>query len=278
MSKTTRLTTKILLDGLLFPEGPRWHEEKLWFSDMESHKVMTVDLNGKADIIVETPKRVSGLGFLPDNKLLMVSVEDNKLLKLETDGLREFADMNKFNPLNSNDMVVDKKGRAYVGNFGFDYFNNAPFSPSFLLLVLPDGSSRIVAEDIAFPNGTVITPDNKTLIIAETFAAKLTAFDIEDDGSLSNRRMWANLKSIPPDGISLDAEGGIWVAAPGRHRAVRVIEGGTITHIVKVENDVYACMLGGPNLSTLFLATSGHTRDKGRIEYVEVDIPKAGLP
>ena len=131
---------------------------------------------------------------------------------------------------------------------------------------------------MAFPNGTVITPDDQTLIVAETFAARLTAFDILEDGSLSRRRVWANLKSLAPDGICLDEEGGIWAAAPGRRRVVRVVEGGKITHIIKVENDAYACMLGGPDRRTLFVATSTHTRTNGRIEVVEVDIPGAGLP
>ena len=278
MSKKIRLSTEILVDGLKFPEGPRWHNGKLWFSDMEQHKVMTTDPKGNLEVIVETPNRVSGLGFLPDDKLLMVSVEDNKLLRLDPEGLTELADMNKFKPLYSNDMVVDKQGRAYVGNFGFDFFNNAAFNPTVLLLVLPDGTVRKVADDMAFPNGTVITPDDKTLIIAETFSARISAFDIEEDGSLTNRRIWADLKSVAPDGICLDTQGGIWAAAPGRHRVVRVLEGGEITHIVKVEHDAYACMLGGPDLTTLFVATSAHTRDKGRIEVVEVDYPKAGIP
>jgi sugar lactone lactonase YvrE len=175
-------------------------------------------------------------------------------------------------------MTVDKKGRAYIGNFGFDYFNNATFVPAELILVFPDGNFQIVAEDMAFPNGIVITPDDKTLIIGETFAARLTAFDINEDGTLINRRVWANLRSLAPDGICLDEEGGIWVAAPGRHRVARVLEGGKITHKIKLETDAYACILGGPDNTTLFIATSTHTRDQGRIEYVEVGIPKAGLP
>jgi len=278
MSKRITLKTEVLLEGLIFPESPRWHNDKLWFVDMEGHKVMSVDLSGNTETILEIPGRVSGLGWLPDNKLLVVSMDDNTLLRLDPEGINMVADFNKFGPVLMNDMVVDKKGRAYVGNFGFDYLNDQPFAPTKLILVHPNGDMKVVADNMAFPNGTVITPDDKTLIIAETFAVRLTAFDIMDDGSLTGRRVWANLKSLSPDGICLDAEGGIWVAAPGRRRVVRVLEGGQITHIVKVENDAYACMLGGPDRKTLFVATSKHTREAGRIEFVQVDIPGAGLP
>ncbi len=278
MSKRITLRTEVLLEGLKFPESPRWHEDKLWFVDIDGHKVLTVDLNGISETILERDDQVSGLGWLPDNRLLVVSMGDNTLLRLDPEGVKVVADLNKFKTVLCNDMVVDKMGRAYVGNMGFDYFNGKPYAPSKLILVEPNGSARIVVENMAFPNGTVITPDDKTLIIAETFAAKLTAFDILEDGSLTGRRLWANLKSLAPDGICLDAEGGIWLAAPGRGRVVRVLEGGKITHIVKVENDAYACMLGGPDRQTLFVATSKHTRDAGRIEFVEVDIPGAGLP
>jgi sugar lactone lactonase YvrE len=278
MSKRITLRTEVLIEGLKFPESPRWHDDKLWFVDMEGHKVMTVDLDGNTETIVELPNSVSGLGWLPDNRLLIVSVEDCRLLRLDPEGVTEVIDLNRFGTVFLNDMVVDKKGRAYVGNFGFDYFNEKPFAPTKLILVYPNGEAKVVADNMAFPNGTVITPDDKTLIIAETFAAQLTAFDILEDGSLTKRRVWANLKSLVPDGICLDAEEGIWLAAPGRKRVVRVLEGGQITHIVRVENDAYACMLGGPDRKTLFVATSKHSRDAGRIEFVEVDIPGAGLP
>ena len=270
MSKRITLRTEILIDGLKFPESPRWHNDKLWFVDMEDHKVMTTDLNGNTEKILEISGRVSGLGWLPDNKLLVVSMDDNSLLRLDPEGVNMVIDFNEFEPVLMNDMVVDKKGRAYVGNFGFDYFNGKPFAPTKLILVHPNGDAKVVADNMAFPNGTVITPDDKTLIIAETFSAQLTAFDILEDGSLTGRRVWANLKSLAPDGICLDA--------PGRKRVVRVLESGQITHIVRVENDANACMLGGSDRKTLFIATSKHSRDAGRIEFVEVDIPGAGLP
>ncbi len=272
------LETKVLIDGLLFPESPRWHNGKLWFSDMDLHKVLTSDLDGNMETIVEIQNRPSGLGWLPNGSLLIVSMENCRLLQLDPEGITEYADLSAHATFYCNDMVVDKQGRAYVGNFGFDYFNTQPFKPAEIVLVDIDGNVRVVADNMAFPNGTVITPDDNTLIVAETFSASITAFDILKDGSLTNRRVWANLKSYAPDGICLDAEGGIWLAAPGRHRVIRVIEGGKITNKVKVERDAYACMLGGPDLDILFIATSTHERINGRIEYVKVDIPGAGLP
>lgn len=278
MSKSSNPRTKVLLDGLKFPEGPRWRDGKLWFSDMEDHKVLTVDMDGNMETILERPNRVSGLGWTPEGNLLIVSMEDRRLLRLDDDGVKEVADLSSHATFYLNDMVVDKHGRAYIGNFGFDFYNNAPFVPAELILIYPDGKYKIVAEDMAFPNGTVISSDDKTLITGETFAARLTAFDINKDGTLKNRRIWANLRSIAPDGICLDAEGGIWVAAPGRHRVTRVLEGGKITNKIKVEKDAYACMLGGEEGTTLFITTANETRDHGRIEYIEVEFPKAGLP
>jgi sugar lactone lactonase YvrE len=253
----------------MFPEGPRWHDEKLWFSDMNAKRVMTVDLKGKAETIIEMEYSPSGLGWLPDGTLLIVSMDDRRLLRL--------ADLSSLATFNCNDMVVDKKGRAYVGNFGFNY-QNERFKPAEIILVTPEGNTQIVADKLAFPNGTVITPDDKTLIVAETFASKLTAFDILDDGLLEGRRVWANLNSMTPDGICLDAEGGIWIASPGSGKIFRVLEGGKVTHEVKVSTQAYACMLGGLDRCTLFVATSTADHLEGRIEMVKVEIPGAGLP
>ncbi|MFW9937257.1 MAG: SMP-30/gluconolactonase/LRE family protein [Candidatus Thorarchaeota archaeon] len=282
MSKRITLRTEILLDGLKFPEGIRWHDNKIWFSDMEAHKVMKVDLDGNVETVLIRPNRVSGLGWLPDNRLLVVSMEDQLLLRIDHDGVKVHADLSKLARFYLNDMVVDTAGRAYVGNYGFDYYaENPEFTPAEIILVEPDGKSRVVVDNFAFPNGAVITPDGKTLIISETFATRLIAFDIEKDGSLTNRRIWAKLRSIPPDGIALDNKGGIWVTAPGRKRVVRVLEGGEITHIVKVETDAYCCTLGGPNRQTLFIGTSIHERthsEFGRIEFVQVEFQGVGLP
>jgi len=275
-----KLTTNVLLKDLKFPEAPRWHDDRLWFSDMEDRKVISVNIKGEIETILEVPKRPSGLGWLPNGRLLVVSMEDRKLLELESGALKEFADLGRLATYHLNDMVVGKKGCAYIGNFGFDYINNQPFIPAAIIMVTPEREAKIVAENMSFPNGMVIKPDGKTIIIAETLSARLTAFDIKNDGTLINRRLWADLKSIPPDGICLDEEDAIWVAAPGQHRVVRVLEGGLITNIVEIKNEAYACMLGGPNLTTLFItsSTSHHIREKGQIEYVEVDVPKAGFP
>ncbi|MFW9987801.1 MAG: SMP-30/gluconolactonase/LRE family protein [Candidatus Odinarchaeota archaeon] len=272
------LETKVLLEGLKFPEGPRWHDDRLWFSDMRSRRVTTVDLNGKPEIITEIPNRPSGLGWLPDGRLIIVSMENRCLFRLDPDGLTVLADLSKLISFPINDMVVDKKGRAYVGNFGFDYINNKPFESAEVILVSPQGDARIVADNMEFPNGMIITPDDKTLIVAETYAYRLTAFDIMDDGSLTKRRVWADLKSLPPDGICLDVDGAIWVATPNYSSAVRVLEGGKITHKVKVNTDAFACMLGGPDRDILFICTSTKERTNGKIEYVKVDAPGAGLP
>ena len=276
MSNPELLETEIFLEGLMFPEGLRWHDEKLWFSDFVTRKVTTVDLEGKTEIIVEMEDSPSGLGWLPDGTLLIVSMEQERLLKLNPDGLKEVADLSSLATYRCNDMVVDKKGRAYVGNFGYDYQNDE-FKPAEVIQVTPEGNAQIVADNMAFPNGTVITPDDKTLIVAETFGNKLTAFDILDDGLLGGRRVWANLNSMIPDGICLDAEGGIWLASPGRGKVFRVLEGGKVTHEVKVSSQAYACMLGGLDRRTLFVATSTPQLE-GRIEVVSVEIPGAGLP
>ena len=276
----------VLLDGVMFPEGPRWHEEKLWFSDMHAGQVMTVDMNGNADVIITVPQSPSGLGWLPDGRLLVVSMLDRRLLRLDAEGLVEVADLNQLASFHCNDMVVDQQGRAYIGNFGFDLNAQAPFSPAQVVLVTPDGQARVVAEEMAFPNGSVITPDGHTLIVAETFGSRLTAFDIEEDGALSHRHIWAKLDGVFPDGICLDAEGAVWVASPaGKIGVLRVCEGGEITHHIDVATQAYACMLGGPQRKTLFMLTAktinpdgARAKSSGRIETLEVEVPGAGLP
>ena len=277
--------TTILTEGLLFPEGPRWHEDKLWFSDMHDRWVRTVDLSGKKEQIVEVPASPSGLGWLPDGRLLVVSMIDRRLLRLDPEGLSEVADLSRLASFHCNDMVVDRQGRAYIGNFGFDYAAQETISPAEIVLVHPDGQARVVAKDVFFPNGCVITPDGRTFIVAETFGNRLTAFDIEPDGALSNPRLWAHLEGVHPDGICLDSEGAVWVAAPTPGQVFRVKEGGTITDHVKVSAKPFACMLGGPERRTLFVCTSGPSISRegriqagGRIEMVEVKVSGAGLP
>ncbi len=277
--------TIVLTEGLLFPEGPRWHEGKLWFSDMHDCWVRTVDLSGKKEHIAEVPASPSGLGWLPDGRLLVVSMIDRRLLRLDPEGLSEVADLSRLASFHCNDMVVDQQGRAYIGNFGFDYAAQQTISPAEIVLVHPDGRARVVAEDVFFPNGCVITADGRTFIVAETFGNRLTAFDIEPDGALSRPRLWAHLAGVHPDGICLDAEGAVWVAAPTPGLVFRVQEGGNITDYVKVSAKPYACMLGGPNRRILFVCTSGPSVSKegriqagGRIEMAEVKVSGAGLP
>jgi len=277
-------TLKVLLDGLAFPEGPRWHDGKFYFSDMHAHQVLAVDMAGKSEVVCEVPAQPSGLGWLPDGRMLIVSMTDRKLMLLDRDGLKTVADMSKLAPFHCNDMVVDKLGRAYVGNFGFDLHANETPRATTLVMAAPDGSARIVAEEMMFPNGMVITPEAKTLIVGETFAQRLTAFDIAADGSLKNRRVWAELDRLP-DGICLDAENAIWVACPTSSEVIRVKQGGEVTERIKVETDAFACMLGGPDGRTLFVATSASSdpvkcsADRtGRIETTHVEVPRAGLP
>jgi sugar lactone lactonase YvrE len=277
--------TTLLIDGLRFPETPRWHDHKLWFSDMVARKVMTADLNGHTEIITQVPKGPSGLGWLPDGRLLVVSITDRRLMRLEPDGkLVEAADLSSLATFNCNDMVVDEQGRAYVGNFGYDALGGKPFAPATLILVLPDGAARIVAENMAFPNGTVITPDGQTLIVAESRGQCLTAFDISPDGSLSGRRTWARLEEKAlPDGICLDADGAVWVTSPSTGEILRVHEGGKVSRRIRGKKPAFACMLGGPGRLTLFLCTaisaeSFRGKDSGQIETIRVDVPGAGRP
>jgi len=278
------LETKVLLDGLAFGEGPRWHDGRLWFSDVHAYQVMTLDLCGRTETIIGVPGQPSGLGWLPDGRLLVVSTTDRRLLRLESGGLVEAADLSKLASHPCNDMVVDRQGRAYIGHFGFDY-PSQPFAPAEVILVMPDGSARVVAEQMAFPNGSVITPDGRTLIVAETYGARLTAFDIQPDGSLTGRRLWASTSPAVPDGICLDADGAIWIASPTTREVVRIKEGGQVATRISLSRPAFACMLGGTNLRTLFVLTAessvpGEVRAKlsGRVEIVEVDVPGAGLP
>ncbi|MCC7090098.1 MAG: SMP-30/gluconolactonase/LRE family protein [Chloroflexi bacterium] len=279
---------RVVLDGLKFPEGPRWHDGRLWFSDMHARRVMTMDPDGQTSVICEVPEKPSGLGFLEDGRLLVVSMADHRLMVLDRDlGLREVADITPYVGGDANDMVVDAAGRAYIGNFGFDFAGGEEFKTTTLARVDPNGQVTIVAEDLAFPNGTVITPDGKTLVVAETFARKLTAFDIAEDGSLSGRRVWAELGPATPDGICLDEEGAIWVASPTTGQCIRVREGGEVAGRIAIEEgrQAYACILGGEDRRTLYICTSEGDeadrqagRSRGWIEEVRVEVPGAGLP
>lgn len=275
---------QVLLDGGAFLEGPRWRDDRLWFSDMHGGQIMTVDMDGNAKGLASVPQRPSGLGWLPDGHMLAVSMSDRKVLRMEPSGFVEHADLSGLAPFECNDMVVDRQGRAYVGHFGFDHFSHADFRPASLIAVETDGSARVVADDLKFPNGTVISDDGRTLIVGESYGRRLTAFDIERDGSLSNRRVWADI-GMAPDGICLDAEGCVWVASPTERALVRVRQGGAIASRVEVGRKAIACMLGGPDRRTLFALTSETTQPgramelrSARVETIAVDVPGAGLP
>ena len=286
--------TTILMDGSTFGEGPRWHEEKFYFSDFYSHKVFSLDMDGNSEVIVEVPAQPSGLGWMPDGTMLIVSMKDKKLLSFNKNTLSEVADLSNLAGFHCNDMVVDDQGNAYIGNFGFNTYSGEEIRPANLILVRPGEDPCLAADDLLFPNGTVITPDGKTLIVGETYAARLTAFDINQDATLSNRRVWADFTldadegDIPlPDGICLDAEGAIWVASPSTAEVIGVREGGVILDRISVETNAYACMLGGDDLKTLFICTSNASgvdpesalREKsGKIETIKVEVAGAGRP
>lgn len=279
-------TTRVVLDGLIFPEGPRWHDGAFYFSDMHAGIVWRLTPEGIASKVWEFPGNVSGLGWLPDGTMLVVSMMDRHLLRLDPQGVLMAADLSSFvsNPI--NDMVVDRKGRAYIGNFGFDLVKGETPRPTVLLCVGPDGGVRVAADELHFPNGTVITPDGKTLIVAETFAARLTAFDVQQDGTLTNRRVFATVEGVRPDGICLDAEGAVWVAAAGGNKIIRVREGGEIADTIPLpERHAYACMLGGADRRDLYICTARDHVPKiakeqraGKIEVARVEVPGAGLP
>ncbi|MFI1918100.1 SMP-30/gluconolactonase/LRE family protein [Nocardia sp. NPDC020380] len=279
---------KVLLDGLGIPESPRWHEDRLWFCNWIAREVVAVDMDGKAEVMAVREPDSHPMGYsidwLPDGRLL---VTGDKLRRQEADGeLVVHADQH------ANEIVVDAHGNIYLNGADFDFAAGAPPEPGYIKLLTPDGRLREVAGDIAFPNGMVITPDNATLIISESFAGSLTAFDIDTDGGLSNRRVFA--EGLGPDGICLDAEGAVWVSTGG-NSVVRVAAGGEILQRVELaENRApFALMLGGPDRSTLFILTaewrqSDSVTDNltrintgprtGEILALPVTVPGAGRP
>jgi len=276
----------ILLDNLTFPEGPRWHDGRLWLSDFYSHHVIAVDMEGKAETICTVENQPSGLGWLPDRRLLVVSMLDCKVLRLDPDGLKVHADLADVAHSKCNDMTVDGEGRAYVGNFGFDYRENEELRNTNVARVDPDGGVSIAADDFFFPNGIAITPDGKTMVVAESWSRKLTAFDKAPDGTLSNRRAWAEGgEDWVPDGICMDAEGAIWIADPVKKQALRIKDGGEIAERVSTgDRGAYAVALGGPDRRTLMICSNIY-RNKdhagnptGRIETTRVTVPGAGWP
>jgi sugar lactone lactonase YvrE len=274
-----------VVDGLTFPEAPRWHDGTLWFSDFYSHRVLRVDGGGRLQTVVEVPNRPSGLGFPADGTVLIVSMLDRRLLRFDGRRLHVVADLSSFATGPCNDMVLDGQGRAWVGNFGFDHHHGEAPRTTCLVRVDPDGTVTRVADDLFFPNGTAITPDGRTLIVAETRGHRLTAFAIEPAGTLTGRRVFAPLDDCFPDGICLDAEGAVWVSDARTPRVLRVFDGGRVERAIATgDRNAYACMLGGADRRTLYICTNtgsgpamAETR-AGRIESVRVDVPGAGWP
>jgi sugar lactone lactonase YvrE len=273
-----------VLDNLVFPECPRWHDGALYFSDMHDGVVWRLSREG-ASRVLEVPAYPGGLGWLPDGALQVVSMLDRRVLRLTREGAITVADLSGLIADPANDMVMDREGRAYIGNFGFDLNGGESPQATMLLRVDAGGEVHVAAEDLLFPNGAVITPDGGTLIIAETFASRLTAFDVDADGALGNRRIFAPLGALMPDGICLDAEGCAWVACPGTHQIVRVREGGEIAGAIPLPGrESFACELGGTDGRDLYICTAQdynpvQTKQQraGRIERARVAAPGAGI-
>jgi sugar lactone lactonase YvrE len=282
---------RVLLDGLAMPESPRWHNGRLWFSNWGTREIVAVDLDGNSEVVGEGP---GGLGWatnwLPDGRLLVTGPE---LIRVEADGSRvRHAELSHISPHGWSEMTVDGRGNVYVNAINFDFadFNEVLSSgkaPGKIALVTPDGEAGEVANKIAFPNGMVITPDNRTLIVAESFAARLTAFDIADDGSLSNRRVWAD--GIGPDGICMDADGAIWASSASmENNCARISEGGEVLDRIDLDRPCFATMLGGPDRRTLFMLAAdwrgtGAIEDvvearTGRVLVVDAPAPGVGWP
>jgi sugar lactone lactonase YvrE len=273
-----------LMTGVVLGESPRWHEGRLWFSDWGAQEVLAVDPDGSSEVVVRMPSLPFSLDWLPDGRLLISSAGDGAILRREPDGsLVTHADLKHLSDKPWNELVVDGRGNAYVNNIGFNFGSEEPGS-GIVVLVTPGGSARQVADDVAFPNGMVVTPDNSTLILAESYGNRLTAFDIEADGSLSNRRVWAQVEDHP-DGICLDAEGAVWYADVGSKRCVRVREGGEVLQTVQLDRGAFACMLGGKDKKTLHMvaadwrgpASAGEGRT-GVVLTTEAPAPAAGWP
>jgi sugar lactone lactonase YvrE len=280
---------KTLMTGIAFGESPRWHDGRLWFSDWGVGEVIALGIEGNHEVMASLghPAFPMCIDFLEDGRLLVVDAGERKLLRQEPDGsLASHADLSAAAPLGCNEIVRDGRGNIYLNEAGFE-FPGGEFKPGTILLLKPDGESRTVGEGVAFPNGMAITPDNSILICAESYAGKLTAFDIEDDGSLSNQRPWAELgEGAAPDGICIDADGAVWYGSVPGKNCVRVAEGGEILETIELEHGCFACMLGGPDGKTLFMvgqewkgpeAMAGGERT-GEVQIADAPAAGAGWP
>jgi len=287
---TTHIETLVdSAKGLKFTESPRWRNGNLWFLDIHDKRIKTVDLTGSVATVMELPFIPNGFGLTPEGTVVVGDAFQRRIYRQTEAGLQDVADISALTEFCLSDGIVDAKGRLYVGDIGYNFFDPAakPVETCVIVLVGADGRASVVADKLFFPNGMVITPDGRTLIVGETIGHRLTAFDIQEDGSLGNRRVWAQLpSSIGPDGICLDAEGAVWCANPeGQDSVVRVREGGEITDRIKVDTHAYAVMLGGPERRHLFICASGshdpaeiHRNPSASFQVVEVGVPGAGIP
>ena len=280
---------KTLMTGLAFGESPRWHEGRIWFSNWVGQEIVAVDERGNSEIVARVPfdSFPFSIDWLPDGRLVMCSISDRPLLVREHSGAwSTYADTSHLNKAGWNEIVVDGRGNTYINGAGLDAPAGDLSAPGIIAMVTPQGVATQVADDIHFPNGMAITPDNSTLVIAESFARRLSAFDIDADGSLSNRRVWAELGDGAPDGICFDAEGAIWYADVPNKRCVRVREGGEVLQTVDVDRGCFACMLGGADGATLFITAAiwrgfEHMTDGSRdgvLLSARVSVPHAGRP
>jgi sugar lactone lactonase YvrE len=281
---------QVILSGLAFPESPRWHDGRLWVSDWGAGQVIALSIDGRTeggpgDVVASVQSFPMCIDHLPDGRLLIVASSQQRILRQEHDGsLVTHADLSGVSAHPWNDIVVDGRGNAYVNNIGFD-FPEGEVAPGTVTLVTPDGNLRQVADSVMFPNGMVVTPDGATLIVAESYGNRLTAFDIAGDGTLGGQRTWADVEDHP-DGICLDAEGAIWYGDVGSQRAVRVREGGEVLDVIELDRGCFATMLGGPDRQTLFLVTNAwgdlasqsDGTGQGQVLAVPAPAPGAGRP
>ena len=276
----------VLLTGLAFGESPRWHDGRLWLSDWGTREVITVDLDGNRETMLEGTGFPLCVDWLPDGRLLVVAAREGLLLRREPDGsLVTHGDLNGVSARPpGNELVVDGRGNAYVNGPGFDLAGGGEFAPGAIVLVTPDGAARQVAGDIAFPNGMIVTPDNATLIVADSYGKCLVAFDVDDDGGLSNRRTWADLGDGVPDGICMDDERAVWYADVPNRRCVRVREGGEVLQTIDLDRGGFACALGGPERMTLFIVATEWNGPAGMFQgppsgqVLSVPAPAPGVP
>jgi sugar lactone lactonase YvrE len=277
---------KTIKTGLVLGESPRWHGGRLWVADWGAGEILAIDLDGRSEVVARVPGLPVCFDWLPDGTLLIVAGREGRLLRREADGtLVTHADLTELAPPPWNDIVVDGRGNAYVGNTGFD-FPGGEFAPGSIALIAPDGSLREVADGVAFPNGVAVTPDNATLILAESYGKRLTAWDIAADGTLSGRRVWADLGDGAPDGICIDREGAVWYADVPNKRCVCVREGGEVRQTVELDRGCFACMLGGPDGTTLFVVAAewrgptdiAEEAGTGVVVAVEAPAPGSGWP